>query len=349
MLPIAAVLITRNEQRCITRALNSIKPFVDAMIVLDTGSQDETVALAKQAGAQVYHFDWCDDFSKARNAALDHSPAHWNFMLDADEYLISGGPALRAIAAQHPECVGAVSINSAFEQNQTLYSVHNWLIRLLPRAIRYTGRVHEQPVHHLPIQHLAIQLDHDGYLPEQHRLKRGRNENLLHRCLEDTPHDSYLHYQLGKEMEVDAHFTAAITHYQNAFQYLKDPFENWQRDLVIRALFCLKKVQAFEEAIDLAARWKEELADMPDFHFVLGDIYLDRALAQPTQANRFLPLIETHWLQCLEIGERPDLDGCVKGRGSTLAAHNLYVFYESMGLTDKAAHYKSLIHHAPST
>ena len=342
MAQIAAVMIARDEQRCITRALDSIRPFVDEMIVLDTGSTDDTISCAQKSGATVFSFAWCDDFSKARNMALDHSTARWNLIIDADEYLVTGGNILKAAASTDPCYVGAVTIESAYTHNETDYHVRNWLTRLLPSTVRYAGRVHEQPIHHLPTKQLAIEFGHDGYLPQQHKNKRGRNEFLLNAELGQSPNDVYLHYQLGKEKEIDNHFDAAVSCYQNALDILDSSFASWHHDLVVRMLFCLKKIKAYQAAVDLAGAWEAKLYDVPDYHFVLGDIYLDVALMQPEQADAFLPLIEAHWLRCLDIGERPDLDGCVTGRGSILAEHNLHIFYESLGLNDKAILFKKL-------
>jgi glycosyltransferase involved in cell wall biosynthesis len=198
MASIAAVMIAKNEERCITRALDSIRPYVDAMIVLDTGSTDETMACAQKAGAAVYSFSWCDDFSKARNAALDHSPARWNLIIDADETLVSGGEHLRSLATDPPSYVGAVAMESHYTHEGNTHSVRNWLTRLLPQSVRYAGRVHEQPIHAFPVKHVPLHFSHDGYLPEQHVHKRGRNEILLKAELQQSPHDAYLHYQWAR-------------------------------------------------------------------------------------------------------------------------------------------------------
>jgi len=72
---LALVVIARNEARAIERCLSSARPWVDEMVVLDTGSTDHTVALARACGARVHHFAWVDDFSAARNAALAHTDA----------------------------------------------------------------------------------------------------------------------------------------------------------------------------------------------------------------------------------------------------------------------------------
>ena len=63
---IAAVLIVRNEERCIARCLTSVAPWVDRMVVLDTGSTDDTVAIAQELGAEVHHFPWPDSFEIGR-------------------------------------------------------------------------------------------------------------------------------------------------------------------------------------------------------------------------------------------------------------------------------------------
>ena len=90
MTRLALVMIARDEARAIARTLESARPFVDRMIVLDTGSVDATREIARGCGAEVHDFAWCDDFAAARNAALAHSDADWNLVLDADEWIEDG-------------------------------------------------------------------------------------------------------------------------------------------------------------------------------------------------------------------------------------------------------------------
>lgn len=93
MTSVVLVMIARDEERCIGRALSSASAFVDELIVLDTGSTDSTVDIARACGARVQRFEWRDDFAAARNAALALSSASYNFILDADEWVESGGLA----------------------------------------------------------------------------------------------------------------------------------------------------------------------------------------------------------------------------------------------------------------
>ncbi|UDF33388.1 UNVERIFIED_ORG: glycosyltransferase [Shinella sp. XGS7] len=113
MARLALVVIARDEAAHIERLLRSVAPWVDEMLVLDTGSRDATPALAAACGARVAHFAWCEDFSAARNRALDLAAADWHLVLDADEWLIEGGPALAALRQQPPDFVGTLALDSS--------------------------------------------------------------------------------------------------------------------------------------------------------------------------------------------------------------------------------------------
>ncbi len=84
---LSVCLITKNEEQFLPQCLASVRGLAQQIIVVDTGSTDRTVELAKAQGAEVYDFAWCDDFSAARNAALEHATGDWVLMLDADEEL----------------------------------------------------------------------------------------------------------------------------------------------------------------------------------------------------------------------------------------------------------------------
>ena len=75
--------------------------------------------------------------------------------------------------------------------------------------------------------------------------------------------------------------------------------------------------------------------DSPDFFFTLGDLLLDWAAHEPARGAELLPMIESSWLRALSIGERPELQDTVRGRGSFLAAHNLAVLYARLAATTR--------------
>ena len=319
---LAAALIVRNETRCIVRCLESVRPWVDKIVVLDTGSTDETPALSHQAGAQVHHLPWPDDFAKARNHVLDLADADWNLILDADEWIESGGEALREWIKGPPR-LGRVAVHSSFDQGGVEQEDVSWITRLLPRGVRFAGRVHEQAVSPLPREVLNLHLGHDGYRDAQLDTKRDRNRPLLLAELSERPEDPYLLYQLGKDAEGRDEWTEAADLYARA-EARTQPGDTWRHDLLVRRLHALGQAGEIDEALGLAGEQLEQLPHSPDLFFVTGNLLLDRALRDPAQAvGHWLPLAAGMWESCLAIGERPDLEGSIKGRGSHLAQHNL--------------------------
>lgn len=331
MARLALVVIARDEAAHIERLLRSVAPWVDEMLVLDTGSRDATPALAAACGARVAHFAWCEDFSAARNRALELAAADWHLVLDADEWLIEGGPALAALRQQPPDFVGTLALDDQFEGGVA----HSRLSRVLPGAVRYAGRIHEQPQHGLPLRALEIRIGHDGYLPERLHTKRGRNARLLEQDLAARPEDAYLWYQLGKDHSVYEDYAAAETAFARAAE-LPHPEGGWWLDLVPRRLFALKSLKRHAEGLALAEPELQRCGESPDFFFALGDLLLDFAADTPAQAEALVPLIEDAWRRCLLLGERPELPGAVAGRGSHLAAYNLALLMEATGREGEA-------------
>lgn len=333
---IALVVIARNEEAQIGRLLDSVAPWVDSMLVLDTGSTDATAAIARSAGARVEHFSWCDDFSAARNAALTAAGADWHLVLDADEWLIDGGQALRALARQSPDFVGAVHLEDRFFDAGAWRTAHINISRVLPGTLRYAGRVHEQPQHRRPVRVMPLRVGHDGYAPERLAAKRGRNRALLHADLAQHAGDAYLWYQLGKDHAVYDEHTEAAACFARAAQALPTAAP-WRHDLATRQLYSMKRAGRYAEAVAYGETQLAACAESPDFFFALGDLLLDWAADEPAQAEVLLPMIEDAWTRCLEIGEAPTLHGAVAGRGSVLAAHNLALVYEGLGRAAEAA------------
>lgn len=326
---IAATLIVRNEARCLARCLDSIAPWVDRIVVLDTGSTDDSVAIAQAAGAEVHHLPWPDSFSIARNHLLDLADSDWSLMLDADEWLMTGGKALRDWC-NGPARLGRVCIHNQHDDGET--ATRSWITRLIPRGARYEGRVHEQVASPLLRVALPVHLGHDGYLAAQIAPKRHRNHMLLQRDLAEQPDDPYLHYQIARDARMRDDLDSACTHFAQALA-LTPPQANWRHELVWTAITIQTQAGRLDEALALADREMPHWPESPDFFFVLGDLLLDRAMADPANAiGHWLPLAEGAWQRCLAIGERPELEGSVAGRGSHLAQHNLDVIRSQLAM-----------------
>ena len=324
---LAAVLIARDEERCIGRAIDSVRSFVDAIVVLDTGSVDATARIAEERGARVARWEWRDDFALARNAALALSDADVNLVLDADEWLLD--PRGFRWPARAVSEVGILEVRSSSSADGVPVTTTTQLERVLPRGVEYVGAVHEAPRHGLRTYVSGLVLGHDGYEPAIAAVKAGRNERILRRELASRPHP-YLHYQLGKDLQAQERWTESAASYVLALADVPGDAP-WRHSLVVRALSVLGKAGDFQRALTLAELTGDEWADSPDYHFALGNVFLDLGLADPASAATAIPLVEASWRRALVIGDRPDLPGSMPGRGSWLAAHNLAAFYESTG------------------
>lgn len=332
---LAVTMIVRNEAQHLGRALDSVRSHVDEIRVLDTGSTDGTPDIARAHGAEVAHFHWVDDFAAARNAALALTQADWRLVLDADEWLADGAATLHGLRDLAPDFVGQVRVDSLFNDARAgTGTAPSWLPRLLPRGVPYQGRIHEQPRHALPVRRLPVALGHDGYLPEALRHKAGRNQALLTAALCERPDDAYLHYQLGKDHDVygrHAEAAACFARSRACDGPPASPALAWWHDRLVRELHALTRCQAHAQGVQLAEQAMDGWGDSPDFWFALGNLLLDWAAEEPARAGELVPMIEAAWQRCLAIGERPDLEGAVAGRGSHLAAGNLALLYDTLG------------------
>lgn len=171
-------MIVRNEHQHLARCLASAQPYVDEIVVVDTGSDDDTIAIAQQFGAIVHSFAWCDDFAAARNFALDHVSGDWILILDADETLVVTQPEFRQQLGQDPNVIGYALVRTDIPLTETELTggVHIRLFRG-DRGLRYTGRYHEQ-LHQPNGQPLAVtefpalKIQHYGNSDEQAVLQK---------------------------------------------------------------------------------------------------------------------------------------------------------------------------------
>lgn len=339
MTSISLVLITKNEERCLDRCLSSFKAFVDEIVVLDTGSTDTTIDIAKVHGARVGQFDWCDDFSAARNASLLQVRTDLSLIVDADEWLFKSSPFLNFRSQSKTISAMRIKRRNYFDLDKSQECMDEWITRILPQGARYEGIIHEQPILNGPVEKADLMIAHDGYLRKFRGPKTTRNLYLLKKILNTDPNDGYYSYQLAKEYENNSNFKEASVWYERSLKltHLNLAFRH---DLVVRSIFSFAKAGEFQvvEKLINDGEWLQS----PDFHFAAGGALLDYAIQDTKRAFTLLPRIEAHWLRCLEIGEVDDLSNTVRGRGSFLAAHNLAIFYSSLGDIDKYEFYKKM-------
>ena len=205
---LAVCLIVKNEAPNLPRCLSSVAGIADEIVVVDTGSTDDTIAVAERLGARVGRFEWRNDFAAARNAALDMATAPWILSVDADEELApeSVGP-LREIVARDP--VGPVLMSVAIDSRQDSGTAsRSELTRLLSNtpSLRFHRPIHEQladlsgrATPHVPAP--GVRLIHHGYVGAERarQQKVERNLSMLLAAVEREPEDVASRYYLAVE------------------------------------------------------------------------------------------------------------------------------------------------------
>lgn len=299
---------------------------------MDTGSTDGTLAIAKEFGAQIHHFEWINDFSAARNHALKQVRGDWVLFLDADEY---ASPALAQeisnFIANRRE-VGRIKIASEFLRNNQKFTSQGYVSRLFPKGAHYEGRIHEQLVSPLPRVDLQGELFHDGYLDPK---KSDRNIPLLLRELKDSPQNTYFLFQLALEYSSLNQTSNALRTLETAHALIKGN-EPFAPNLVVDYLHAILAANQFEKGLKVIERWASPLDEFPDFHFVCGLFYMKLVGTNPNQYISHLSKIESSFQRCLAIGETNKFKS-VKGTGSFLALYNLGLFYHVFGEEAPAA------------
>jgi glycosyltransferase involved in cell wall biosynthesis len=200
---LSAALIVRDEARVLGDCLLSIREVVDEIVVVDTGSLDDSVAIARGCGARVIHHRWSDDFAQARNAGLDAAAGDWILYIDADERLHHADrPTIEQLLVDTPNI--AYRLLLAPEANTTPYLEYR-LWRHDPR-IRFRGRIHEKVTPAIaavaqedgrPIGDCELLLTHLGYEGDQLH-KHRRNLPLLRAELAVDPDNLFNRHHLAR-------------------------------------------------------------------------------------------------------------------------------------------------------
>ncbi len=263
---LSVCLIVKNEEQFLAQCLKSVRGFASQIVVVDTGSTDRTVEIAREFGAEIYSFAWCDDFAAARNAALEHATGDWILMLDADEELP---------AAQHAKLVADMKSATAIAFRLPLVNCgqENEGRSFIPRLFRnapgvfYHGRIHEQVFSSLLVHAKqwglktalgTAEILHHGYAKElvRDRNKIERNLKLLRAAIEEDPTDANLLMNLGLELVRSDDLPAGIEKYREAFEVMSaqpaDEIVPELREVLLTQFTSqLYKVRAHQEVVDV--------------------------------------------------------------------------------------------------
>jgi len=230
---LSACIIAKNEAKNLPRCLASIQKVATQIVVIDTGSTDETVEIARSFGATIGEYAWDNDFSAARNASLELAIGAWALWIDADEELtVESADAIRQ-ALVRPQYAGfnipIVNFTEDIGDGDQFIHAPVRLFRMLP-GVAFTGRIHEQVTPSLKASGLPFatlekaRLNHYGYRPSAmtERNKIDRTITMLELELAEDPTSSFQWFNLANAFAVAKRHREAEEAARTSVSYLTD-------------------------------------------------------------------------------------------------------------------------------
>ncbi|MBI4799340.1 MAG: glycosyltransferase, partial [Desulfarculus sp.] len=175
---ISLCMMVKNEETRLPTALKSAAPWVDEIIVVDTGSTDDTVRIAQGFGAKIYHHPWEHSFSKHRNQTIGYATGDWLLILDADEELDPATAHWLHRVVFDPEVTAFFfELHNQLKDGGESFILHPRLFRNF-KGFHYEGQVHNRPVFDGPAAKAPVRLIHYGYAEDPETMERKHQRRL---------------------------------------------------------------------------------------------------------------------------------------------------------------------------
>ncbi len=329
---ITLVMIVKDEAQNIKACLDSVTGQVDEVVIVDTGSMDNTLEIARRYTEKVYHYPWDGDFSAARNFAIGQASGEWIFYLDADEVLLEGTGSLRDLIRQDAEAEAfLLPLNNGTGYTTGEYN-RFYVLRLFVNDHRYRffGKIHEQVA--LPdgtvVRTAAGPVIAHKQLPRKERNhKRKRNLTLLKKAVQEDPVNPFLQYYLGVEWMMLGKLGRALPHLRHAYRHLPSQNLLFKSPALRYLIICLQELGHIDEAICLCLEAVLKHPEYTDIYYLGGVLFEEKKEYQ----------LALKWLkEAVRCGAPPVLYSHMYGSGSFLALYHMGYCHERLGQVQAA-------------
>lgn len=347
-------MIVKNEEKNIRKALSWGKNIVCEQIVVDTGSTDRTVEIAEEMGAKVFHFEWIDDFSAAKNFAIEQASGNWIAFLDADEYFSEEDtkkilPLLAQVEEERRKLKIPLMIRSSLanldEEGRTTSIATQARLFSNVKSLRYDGSIHETLMiggTKAPRAFEArdiLTVYHTGYSNAvyQETRKLDRNIAILQKEVDKNPQNYEAWAYLGDSFLANKQLKEAEKAYNLVVEHMSHELFQERRDFVFCNLLKIKyysNVDDERELLEVYQKSVEFACLAPDAEYWMALWLLDRGKLRP--GIDYMELA----LRRLELY---DSDGNLDMAGSLSNVYGrLFEAYRSLNQAQEAVKYGTL-------
>ena len=294
-------LITKNEHDKLERCLKSLMPIRESLdceiIVTDTGSTDNTVEMAEKYSDKVLEFEWCNDFSAARNTAIDVASGIWFMWIDSDEWIENPEPLIEFFNSGDYENYLSASFN--FRDYSSLeYNIYRDLdlfrMTVLFDGLKFTDEIHESIPISYPLKSIPIRLCHDGYIfetSEERQNKHRRNLATLIDLYEKDPDRITTIRYMVDQYRFNKEFEEAIKYCEKGIALIDKQSSKISKNekaykihfLIMKGLTYLED-QNYEAVIDTLGSIED---DDPKTSYLFIDIYCTLSFAYKEIGDKY--------------------------------------------------------------
>ncbi|BER91312.1 tetratricopeptide repeat protein [Atrimonas thermophila] len=276
---LSACTIMKNEEQNLPRLLSSLSGYVDEVVVVDTGSTDRSVEVARSFGARVYFHGWREDFSAAKNEALERAQGEWVLFLDADEAMFPEDlKKLRLILTYTSHEAFMLPIKNFLDPQERTYML-NYLVRVFRRRpeIRYRGRIHETVEGSLVelgkkvFKLHNIFIYHYGYTDREKTTWKvfSRNYELLLKEIQENPENLDALSYLGRDCFLKGRVEEAKSYLRQVLTISRD-FNFAVLTAHLDLAWIAIREENFAEAFVHLDTVREREPYLPDLYYLLG-------------------------------------------------------------------------------
>ena len=280
---ISVCIIAKNEEKYIADCLESVASVANEIVFVDTGSEDNTIPIAQKYKCKIIRSRWEDDFSKARNLAIDNANGSHILSIDADERLINPHLLIPTIE-NSPENIGAWLIKVVSKARRSDGGSDTYISNLMRlflnhHALRFKGIIHEQIIDSVMNQGMqfrnsALEFIHLGYNYQVDKMieKQKRNLNLLNKAIEKDPDNAYNLYHRAKTFLSLKDILKAEQDTQRVLE-LAEKHGSIRPQALNYGGIIAAQMGDYKKSIDRAKESLELIPDQAFAYYILGESY----------------------------------------------------------------------------
>lgn len=292
-------MMVKDEEKNIEQCLESIKSLISneqvELIIIDTGSTDNTVEICKRYTEKLYYHEWNDDFSAMRNKTISYAAGEWIMILDGDEVLENPEELISVLNKDNLTEYNTITFKekNLYDYKENKYTlVSTYRIFKNDGEFNYKGTVHNQPSYKEPILNTDIMLKHFGYITNDKDLmekKFKRTTELLKKEIKKDPNNFYYIFQLGVSYSMHndnilawEQFKKALEKFYTIGMRMETEYEYLITSVMNAGLMC----EYYEEVIQYVKKYEKTCEKLPEFNYVAGCVY--HKLNNYEEVNKYL-------------------------------------------------------------